>query len=211
MAPGLGKISSFCLSAAQMACLAHAAFNWIALPERALLVSHFTLCLWMFCSLAVSPTPTLRISITDLSSILAPVSMSYLKCWNGVIHTRCGGNRITQKSRRFERGTLKLYWNSNTLKRWMGDGPQNNRALKQVWVRRKLFGESYLWRREDGEKGGGSSQITTNWVPELRYLSMVPHASGFCFRRLRTNGNTNLNRNANWKFDITLKYYARVS
>lgn len=44
MAPGLGKIFLFGFSAAQMACLAHTAFNWIAIPE-----------LSVFCWSATSP------------------------------------------------------------------------------------------------------------------------------------------------------------
>jgi hypothetical protein len=45
--------------------------------------------------------------------------------------------------------------------------------------------ESYMWRHEDGEKGGGSRQIIADRLTELKYVSMVPLASDFYFRRLR--------------------------
>lgn len=67
----------------------------------------------------------------------------------------------------------------------MRDGHRITEGTEAGMIQKEMSQESYMWRHEDGEKGGGSRQIIADRLTELKYVSMVPLASDFYFRRLR--------------------------
>lgn len=67
----------------------------------------------------------------------------------------------------------------------MRDGYRIIEGIEVGMIQKEMFQESYMWRYEDGEKGGGSRQIIVDRFIEFKYVSMVSFVLDFYFRRLR--------------------------